>query len=169
MNTFCAWCKKSINTDDFASNDLNPVSHGICKECARKMFEELTEPIEEYLDRFDLPILVIDAEEGVVTANQKALNKIGLKKEDLKGMRCGDVLQCVHATEGQGCGRTVHCQSCVIRNSVLYTHKTGLPRIRVPSFPDLQQYDDNVSAALLISTEKVGDVVLLKIEQDENK
>lgn len=166
MKTFCAWCKKPIN---FENNDvpsqINPVSHGICKDCAQLMFKELTEPIETFLDRFDMPILVIDSNEGVVTANKKAMKKAGLDKNELKGLRCGDVLQCVHAGESGGCGRTVHCQSCVIRNTVLYTHKTGLPRIRIPSFPDVQQYDNNLKPMLLISTEKVGELVLLKIEE----
>lgn len=166
MKTLCAWCKKPVNYEnDEVPSQENPVSHGICKDCAQMMFKELTEPIETFLDRFDIPILVIDANEGVMAANQKAIKRAGLDKKELKGLRCGDVLQCAHAGEAGGCGRTIHCQSCVIRNTVLYTNKTGLPRIRIPSFPDIQQYDNIAKPMLLISTEKVGELVLLKIEE----
>lgn len=165
MDTVCAWCNKQIiNEGSEITVSQRPVSHGICLECAKRMFAELSESMNEYLNRFDIPILIIDKNENLVSANDKALKRAGIKPEELKGMRCGDVIECSHATELGRCGKTVHCQSCVIRNSVLYTHSTGKSRVRVPAFPDIQQYDPEQKAQILISTEKVGEMVFIKIE-----
>ncbi len=164
MDTICAWCNEKIVDNGVSEVSNRPVSHGICLSCAKKMFSELSENMNEYLNRFDIPILIIDKDENVVSANDKALKRAGLKPEELKGMRCGDVIECVHATELGRCGRTVHCQSCVIRNSVLFTHNTGKSRFRVPAFPDIQQYDPEKKTQLFISTEKVGEMVFIKIE-----
>jgi len=167
MKTLCAWCNKGILHDETDENEASrPVSHGICISCAKKMFSELSESMHEYLNRFDVPILIIDSEENVVSANDKALKKAGLRRDELKGMRCGDVIECVHATETGRCGKTIHCQSCVIRNSVLFTHETGKPCFRVPALPDSQQYKTCKPLRVLISTEKVGEMVFIKIEED---
>jgi PAS domain-containing protein len=165
MTSNCAWCKKALEIDTDADVLVHPVSHGICRDCARKMFAEFTEPMQVFLNRFEIPILVIDAAENVITANSRAKKRAGLEDSDLKGMRCGDVLHCIHAIEPGGCGRTIHCQSCVIRNSVLHTFKTGEPLLQVPAYPDLQQFDDNHEKMFLISTEKIGETVFLKIEE----
>lgn len=169
MTTLCAWCNKTIVDQDDEDDKVAPISHGICKKCAKIMFSEVAESLDTFLERFNVPILVIDAAENVLAANKRALARASLKAADLPGMRCGDVLQCINATDAAGCGRTVHCHSCVIRNSVLHTQATGLPVVQVPSFPDLQQFTDKGISCLLISTEKIGEIVLLKIEESAAK
>lgn len=167
MKNLCAWCNQNIFKDaDENSESVRPVSHGICIACAKKMFSELSEDMNAYLNRFDIPILIVDKDENVISANEKALKKAGLKPEELKGMRCGDVIECVNATEIGRCGKTIHCQSCVIRNSVLFTHNTGKPQIRIPAFPDTQQFESVKPSCVLISTEKVGEMVFIKIEEE---
>jgi len=37
----CAWCSRELPEDD--EEPLNEVSHGICEECAEKMFEDIEE------------------------------------------------------------------------------------------------------------------------------
>ena len=75
------------------------------------------------------------------------------------------MLECVHSTAPPGCGRQACCASCTIRQSVLHTHATGVPIVGRPAFPDVQQGQQTVTIAMRISTEKVGDCVLLRIDE----
>ncbi len=166
MDKHCAWCGKIISQDNLGQHiPIQLISHGICKECAKDLFEDLSESLSEFLERFDLPILVVNPCEEIIAANKKAIRNGNISPEKLKGMKCGDVLECVHAEEAGGCGKTVHCHSCVIRNTVLHTYKTGKPFYNVPAVPDLRQYDDSPQRQLLISTEKIGETVVLRIEE----
>lgn len=46
MKVVCAWCKKTIRDDENVKPD-DPVSHGICVECKRKIEKEF-ESIKQY-------------------------------------------------------------------------------------------------------------------------
>ncbi|MCK5286110.1 MAG: hypothetical protein KAJ58_02715 [Candidatus Pacebacteria bacterium] len=45
MTVLCAWCKKEIGEEKPCSNGT--VTHGICKECAKKVREEIDSFFEE--------------------------------------------------------------------------------------------------------------------------
>jgi hypothetical protein len=75
----------------------------------------------------------------------------------------GDVFECEYARHPDGCGRTIHCSGCAIRRSVTTTFQTGQALHHVPA--QLKQYpQENRQVEMLISTEKVGDTVWLRIE-----
>ena len=81
--------------------------------------------------------------------------------EDHKG---GEVFECAYAGLPGGCGRTVHCDGCTIRINVMDTHRTGQSRLRVPAYLFRGKPDDSEKTDYFISTEKVGKVVLLRID-----
>lgn len=165
MQTKCAWCKSTI-IESSDENNERPVSHGICNSCAHKMFADMAETMNDYLNRLPMPILVIDGNDQVVAANAKALEKTDLRPVENSRLRAGDVIECVHAIQPEGCGKTIHCRACILRRTILHTHKTGLPCSKVPASNDLQFLDKVETANYLISTEKVGELVVVKIEDN---
>jgi hypothetical protein len=58
----------------------------------------------------------------------------------------------------------VHCAGCTVRNTVEHTYETGLSMIRVPATLTVDQGTGEETVALFVTTEKIGDRVLLQIE-----
>lgn len=168
MKRICAWCQK-----DLASNlDTNPdqqITHGICEACAARILANPGERLLDFLDRLDVPVLVVLADAKVVTANQKAQKLLGKELHQLQDFRGGEVIECRHAHLGKGCGFTVHCQSCTIRKTVQETFATGRSCINVQAYPDLEIGREVKTMSLLISTEKFGNFVLLRIDDLREK
>jgi PAS domain-containing protein len=160
----CAWCKSEMPSKGEGA-DL--ITHGICDKCANTMMSEMPIPLQSHLDSLHVPILAVDAGGVVFQANTEALRLVGKSQEDISQCLGGDVFSCIHAKTPEGCGRTIHCSGCVIRNCVTRTYETGEPQVMVPA--TLKQGDpDNFSAvSLTITTVKQGGLVLLMVHAVE--
>ncbi|MBN2104037.1 hypothetical protein JW835_08370 [bacterium] len=77
----------------------------------------------------------------------------------------GDAMECVYARLPGGCGNTIHCKTCTIRNSVTETFNTGKSLRKVPAYLDQMQDESVKEIKFLISTEMVNDIVLLRIDE----
>ena len=99
------------------------------------------------------------------SANSSALSMLSQEPAEIQGKQGGDVFECLYAELPEGCGKTVHCSGCTIRNTVMDTWETGDLHLRVPAY--LQQSAGGVTTRLkfLISTEKKGGMVFLRIEE----
>ncbi|MCJ7776462.1 MAG: hypothetical protein MUP08_08760, partial [Desulfobulbaceae bacterium] len=64
-----------------------------------------------------------------------------------------------------GCGNTVHCKSCTIRNTVTDTLQSGKSNIKVPAYPDLHHITGDNRIRFLITTERAAEAVLLRIDE----
>ncbi len=165
MKIICAWCNKEIKADDQPVGSSGfEVSHGMCQECAEQFLANESLTLEEFLNRLDAPVLMVNEDVEVLLANDQALQILGKNLETVKGFRSGDALECAHARLPEGCGRTIHCKTCTIRISVTETFKTGKCFRRVPAYLDRADRDAVQRIGFLISTEKVGDVVLLRVD-----
>ena len=82
----------------------------------------------------------------------------------IKGQLLGDVIECVNAQTPEGCGRTIHCSGCTIRRMVTATHQDGRPRQSVEADQLVMRAGSVVPVRYSISTQKVGNAVLLIIE-----
>lgn len=100
-----------------------------------------------------------------MAANRFALQKKGHRIEIARGTRTGDLIECIHAYEAGGCGRTLHCRACTIRNLVKKTYETGVAAEKVPATADIAVAGVAEKIQYLITTEKIGDFVALKIEK----
>jgi hypothetical protein len=110
----CAWCKREYGaSDDAPGSDF--VTHGICEKC--EAFFEANQPksLRQFLDGFDIPILCVDANVQVLTANDAACRLLAKDHDDIGDFLCGDVVQCRWARLPEGCGGTEHCVGCAIR------------------------------------------------------
>jgi len=141
------------------------VSHGLCKPCAHHFKAQVGMPLSEYLDGIHAPVLVVTSEGTIGIVNSEACELLGKSVAQVQGFKGGDVFECENARLPGGCGQTVHCSGCTIRNTVMDTLETGEPHLKVPAY--LNQHSDREPRryVLLISTEKRGGVVFLKVEE----
>ncbi|MEW5870982.1 MAG: PAS domain-containing protein [Chloroflexota bacterium] len=169
MEKICAWCGKLLDESVPASEHQNWVTHGICPDCAFHLKAQIGIPLPDYLEGLDLPVLLVDGDGRVRSANQPARQLLKKPLPAIEGRLGGDVFECVHARLPEGCGHTIHCSGCTIRRTVTETLNTGQPRQRVPATLDQSLSDDTsgkVSQRIrfLISTQKIGELVLLSVE-----
>ena len=72
-------------------------------------------------------------------------------------------MECVYSRHPGGCGKTVHCEACAIRDSVTKTYRTGEPVVDAVSYQEILAKDGPKRIPLRISTVKTANSVLLKI------
>ncbi|MBW1722432.1 MAG: hypothetical protein JRH13_09260 [Deltaproteobacteria bacterium] len=166
MKRVCAWCRKKMKGKEPESVDTDmPVTHGICPDCLREMLSHEAVTLREYLDRFPGPVFLVDAEGRIVTANKEGLKVLNKRAEDIEGRLGGDAFECKYAKLPGGCGNTIHCKTCTIRITVTDTLETGQSHTKIPAYPDLHHMSGENRIRFLISTEKVGKAVLLRIDE----
>ena len=166
MKKVCAWCKRELEAlDDVDHEQRFPITHGICEICAGNLLAQMGRPLYDFLDNLDVPILLIESGPLICTANKHARKLLDKQLPEIEGRKGGEVIECAHAKRPEGCGNTVHCKSCTIRITVLETFATGSSFVRVPAYPDIQTVSGVKNMRFLITTEKVGDFVLLRIEE----
>jgi hypothetical protein len=166
MKSICAWCKKDMGTVRSDRYAENVVTHGICEECAHVAFAELNmDRVAIFIDRLPEPVLVVDGDVVALMANMKAREVLGKDLPKIRGFKGGNIIECMHAHEPGGCGKTMHCNGCAIRNTVEDTYKTGKSHLRVPAYADIPVKGKPNKISFIISTEKVKGVVLLRIDK----
>jgi len=114
----------------------------------------------QYLARFDFPVILVEGEGRFVGVNEAAGAMLGRTPEEVIGLLGGEAMECVHSRLPEGCGRTEHCATCTIRNTVSRTHRTGQAVSRVPA--TLRRRDQPLG--LFISTAPEGQLVRVIIE-----
>ena len=168
MRKVCSWCKNDLESvpSEFFSNAA--ITHGICKKCVNTYFGPQRSRFLDYIDGLNAPVLVADATGSVISANRQA--RAFLKKElpDIEGFKGGDVFECSFAQLPGGCGNTIHCDACTIRITVVNTFQSGKSHLKTPAYLLREIPDNNQEISFLISTEKVNDVVLLRIDKVGN-
>lgn len=167
MKVVCAWCKSELGSKAEDSDALGgyAVSHGLCDTCARHLMAQAGMPLEQYLNGLEAPVAVVGPTGLVQTANAKARAMLGKEIGQISGLPGGDVFECEYALLPEGCGNTVHCTACTIRNTVMDSFQTGVTHVHVSARLNQMTPSGPQVVALSISTERVGDVVLLRIDQ----
>jgi hypothetical protein len=164
MKIVCAWCSNEIYQESGIEGE--GISHGICESCREYFFSDKGPPsFVGFLDMLSVPVIVLDEEVRVVAANDKATKLLGKSYENINGVCYGDAIECSYARLPEGCGRSVHCRSCAVRLTVLDTFMTGRSHYDVPAYHDLSFYKSERNICYLISTEKSGDFVYLRIHE----
>lgn len=74
------------------------------------------------------------------------------------------MFECVYSKLPEGCGKTIHCDGCTIRNTVMHTMQSSKSHLKIPARLLLGTTESVHEVQLLISTEKVKDVVLMRID-----
>jgi PAS domain-containing protein len=160
----CGWCGKGLGNrgNEVLKNEI--ITHGICAICVAKFFEPKGISLRDFLDRLTMPIVAVDGEGTVFTANQAARSLLGKELDYVEGLKGGEVFECAYAKMKGGCGRTIHCSGCTIRRAITATYETGGSNLNIPA--TLRQGDPAhpQKIGLTISSERVNGVVLLRVD-----
>lgn len=169
MKQVCAWCTQELGRIESHADRRDEITHGICENCKDNALFQMGVDLGVYLDSLEQPIVMVNQEGVVVTGNHEARELLGKKLQEIEGCRGGEVFECAYSRLPEGCGKTVHCSGCTIRKAVMKTFETGRSFHRVPA--TLNQNDPNAPEQinLLISTERLADTVLLRIDYMEAK
>lgn len=161
MKVICSFCRKTIREAGAGATALD-VSHGMCPPCG-EYFERLWGgmPLGEYLDQLPKPVLVVNGDGRLVAANQRLAALAGRERAELRGLLGGEAMACVHSRLPEGCGKTVHCRDCTIRNTVTRVSTSGAPVRHVPAY--LQTKQGRVP--MTISARLVGEYVEVTVEE----
>lgn len=164
MEKVCAWCGKGLGTVAGAPGTEHRITHAICDRCRDRLGARIGIPLREFLESLAAPVMLVDAHSRAVAGNSALGSIAGVAPERMPGRFPGDVFECAHVRAPGGCGFAIHCSGCVIRNSVEETMSTGNAVTRVPATLDHGTDDPYAGVRFLISTEKVGDRVLLRVD-----
>lgn len=165
MKKVCAWCSKDLGTAADEKHDENAISHGICRDCIDKYFGPTKMKLNEFLDKIAAPVVVIGENSEITSANTRAQKYVNKEFSEMQGQQPGDIFECLYAQHDEGCGNTVHCSGCTLRNTIMDTHETGKSNIKVPATLNKSYEHDSKNIEMYISTEKVKDLVLLRIDK----
>lgn len=166
MKRVCAWCKKDMGFIEDQMHDEHVITHGICDPCARKFSLGISQSLRDFIDELEVPVVVFKNDEKALTANAMACEILHKKFPEIEDCRNGDIIGCPNAKKAGGCGKQVECASCVIRESILHTLKTGESRENIQAFPDIEMFGGEMTRKrIAISTERVGEVVMLRIDR----
>lgn len=141
--------------------DDDSVSHSICSECFNYFEEQINGlSFERYLDKFEAPIMIVDADGRILASNKMAEKMTGKSQREVFGLLGGEAMECAYARLPEGCGKTVHCETCTIRRIVMKAMDSGEPQLHV--HVTLKQADREIK--MIISTEKIDELVRIVIE-----
>jgi hypothetical protein len=164
MKTVCAFCNTTISP---GTSPDEPVSHGICASCYNQILARYGFNIRKFLDMLDAPVFLVDNDVNILAANTLAIATTKKPVTEVRGTICGKVLECINAYLPEGCGKTAFCPDCVIRASVNETYETGHPVTRRPAVVSRKIRDTPEELHFLVSTQKDGAVVLLRLEPEK--
>jgi hypothetical protein len=144
------------------------ITKGVGKELAnqirqgQELSSEAKWKLIDYLEHLVVPVMLVDRFGKVRTANTKAQALFQKNLSKIVGFNGGNVFECAHAKRPEGCGATIHCSGCTIRRTVMDTFSSGKSNLGVPAYVDAASHR---KIDMLISTERAGDVVLLRIDR----
>ena len=159
MKVICSYCKKEMYEKEPFDDDR--VSHGMCPECFDHFEEQIDGlSLDRYLDKFKAPIMIVNADGRIVASNKLAEEMMGKPRREIFGLLGGEAMECAYARLPEGCGNTVHCETCTIRKTVMNAMESGEPQLHV--HVTLRQADREVK--MVISTDKIDEVIRIVIE-----
>lgn len=163
MKYQCAWCKADLDPDR-GELGQEKISHGICSLCAIELTRGSGSSAADILEMLRDPVFVVDGDGRMLGANQLGQRMLAKSQDQIVGSFGGDAFECAYAALPGGCGQTVHCLTCGIRNLVMWTLKSGSSFHKVPAFQRIKTSKGVERFLFTVSTERVGERVLLRID-----
>ena len=164
MTIVCAACGEDLGKYDSVVPDDQRTKFGLCDPCSNHFLAQVGMPLMEYIEGLPVPVVVVTKEVVLGTANSKALDLLGRHPDEIRGLPIGEAFECENAASMEKCGNTIHCSGCTIRQTVMDTLVTGVSHDRVEAYLQPHADEENHPVEILISTEKKGEVVFLRIE-----
>lgn len=153
-----------MNQTDCCGTGDKAGTNGICKKTFQQVPDESN--IGEWIETIDAPILLMQGNpRQVITANRRALVLFEKELLEVEGRRGGQVFDCIYAFTEDGCGKDSNCEGCKIRDGIIDTFTTGKPHSGVSTSLQIKKTNGTMTYVLQVSTEKVGDLALVRIER----
>lgn len=121
--------------------------------------------------------MILNRQRQIIYSNEALVSLMpGQDENNILGLRPGEVIRCIHATETEGgCGTTESCRYCGAVNAVLESQKTGQKveqECRIVSFieDDEVSFDYRVTASpITIRDNKFTMVFMIDISNEKRK
>ena len=165
MRRICAWCKKDLSPVQADGESDGLITHGICDDCAEMLSSDDRRSAGKFLEGLEEAVFLVGGGGRIVSANSAARAVVGKELTAIEDKLAGNVFECANADLPGGCGKTQHCKACTIRNSVNKTLATGKSVERVPAYQLVKAPNGLQPRHYLISTERVGNSVMLRIDE----
>ena len=157
----CKLCKNEIA--EVSPSTKGNITEGICGSCALQMSDPRK---REVLEAIGAPVLLMQGDpRQVVTANTRALELFAKDLSAVAGHRGGQVFDCVHSFTEAGCGKDSNCENCPIKDAIVDTFATAAPHRAVATTLQIRKQDGTSPYELQVSTEKIGELALVRIER----
>ncbi len=167
MSKTCIYCSAAMKDQE---RENNFITSGICSECIENIFNQHDDSLISFLDNVEAPILLMQTDpRRVRTANKRACDLFEKELSQIEGRRGGRVFDCIHAFTEAGCGKDGNCEDCKIKNSIVETFINEKSFDGVSTVLDVKKNNLIKSYDLQVSTEKVGDLALIRIDKYEEK
>jgi len=146
------------------TSELMRTNESLIKEInERKKTEKSLHENEVYLlsilNNAPIIILLVDEQLKIIKVNQTGLNLTEKSSNQVVGLRGGDVLNCIHSTEHpEGCGHSLDCKVCALRNSINYTLDTHESLYKVEAILNMGSCDNVFERNVLITTEYIEEI-----------
>lgn len=166
INKRCNWCQQELNVTHEKSADFI-ITGGVCTDCAEKVFKSNNiNIIREYIQTIDAPVLLLQPEpRQVYSANNMACELFDKELFQMEGHRGGQVFNCIHAYTEAGCGKDTNCENCEIKGAIIETFTSGNSYAGIKKRLDVHKDNKTIPYTLQISTEKIGDFALVRIDK----
>jgi PAS domain S-box-containing protein len=97
-------------------------------------------------------LMLVNDRARVEMLNDKGVIFCGKDKDEIIGLRGGDVFSCTNSFSGKGCGTTPDCSRCPVRSRIASTFETGKSFAEEEGQMTFKIDDEEISMDLLIST-----------------
>jgi hypothetical protein len=135
MIIICSYCRSEIGEKEPVED--RRFTHGICPVCHDYYIPKLLNlDMDVHLDGYDAPTLMVDADGRVIGVNQPMISFLGKSREQVLGLLGGEIMGCRYAHLPEGCGNTIHCSVCSIRQTVNATRSNRSDQLSVPAYVD---------------------------------
>ncbi|MDD5056347.1 MAG: PAS domain-containing protein [Sideroxydans sp.] len=158
MAAKCEVCGSEITAEH---RQQHGITDGICAACALRGAHD-----KSLLESIGAPVLLMQGNpRQVITVNKRALELFGKKLFEVEDKRGGQVFDCLHSFSEAGCGKDINCEHCKIKEAIVDTFNTGAPHSGVSSPLQIKKASGISTYQLQVSTEKVGDLALVRVER----
>lgn len=164
MTQVCKICGKKAT--DGCQAAIPAITGELCQPCRRRLSAGADHGA--WLEALAAPVLLLQGQpRQVVAANQRALALFGKELFEVAGHRGGQVFDCLHSFSAAGCGLDSHCEECKIKGAIVDTFATDTPHHAVAATLPLKKGDGIRNYLLQVSTQKIGDLALVRVERYE--
>jgi PAS domain-containing protein len=159
MRFVCSYCRVVMGDDPGAA--VRGTSHGMCRACYdhfAKLWDGMS--LSEYLDTVPAPVAVVDGRGRVLGANREHAALAGGAGAEVGGA-ASRAFACAWSRRPEGCGATIHCRECTIRQAVRHVQETGEPVVGARAW--LQTGDGLLDLRISVSRDR--EVVKVVVEE----